>query len=96
MSGPYKQRTGKKRPRKVGDIRALQRMLWRALIEAEHILIHSEDVETSLKAIHAISTAGGGYAKLLEATELDTRLHKVEATLAEGGHRNGQARMGVS
>jgi hypothetical protein len=87
MSGPYKQRRGKKRPRKVGDIKALQRMFWQALLEAEYILMTAEDVETSLKAIHAIAQAGGGYVKLLEATDFEHRLARLEDA---GLRRNGQ------
>jgi hypothetical protein len=89
MPGKYRQRNGKKRPRKVGDIKALQRMFWQALLEAEYILMTAEDTETSLKAIHAIAQAGGGYAKLLEATDMDARLQKVEASVIGLASRNG-------
>jgi hypothetical protein len=86
MPGIYKQRRGKVRPRKVGDIKALQRMFWQALLEAEYILMTASDVETSLKAIHAIGQTGGAYARLLESTEFEQRLAKLEAAYAR---RNG-------
>jgi hypothetical protein len=94
MSGPTTYRHRRRRPRKVGDLGALRRMFWAALLEAEYILLTAEDTETALKAVHAVSQAGSGYAKLLEATDLEARLKKLEATLASLGARNGHARIG--
>jgi hypothetical protein len=79
----------------VGDLAQLRRMFWAALMEAEHILLHADDPETALRAVHAIGTVGGGYAKLLETVDLDVRMKKLEAALATLGPRNGHARVGA-
>jgi len=52
---PPQARMAKRRVRKPGDLRALQRMLWQALIEAERVLIEAQEPELSLKAVHAVS-----------------------------------------
>jgi hypothetical protein len=75
---------GKPRPRKPGDLAALQRMLWRALRTAERILEEAEEPELQLRAIHAISQTGGQYLKLLETGEFEVRIAALEA--AQKGH----------
>jgi hypothetical protein len=76
---PFHARMAKKRARKPGDLRALQRMLWRALLEAERVFLESDNDELSLKAVHALSQASGQYAKLLEIGELEARVVALEA-----------------
>jgi hypothetical protein len=82
---PFHARMAKKRARKPGDLRALQRMLWRALLEAERVFLESDNDELSLKAVHALSQASGQYAKLLEIGELEARVVALEA--AQGQRR---------
>ena len=81
MAGPiHAARMAKKRHRKPGNLHDLLAMLWRALIEAQGVLARAsdEEAELKLKAVHAISQAGGQYAKLLEIGELEARLTALE------------------
>jgi hypothetical protein len=75
---PFKARLAKKRPRQPGDLRQLQRVLWRALLEAEEILANADEPELTLRAVHAISQASGQYVKLLETGEFEARLAAIE------------------
>jgi hypothetical protein len=58
-------------------------MLWRALLEAERVLLESDDDELSLKAVHAVSQASGQYLKLLEIGELEARVAALEVSAAK-------------
>jgi hypothetical protein len=78
-SSPHKARMAKRQLRKPGDLRALQRMLWRALLEAQEILDGAEEADMRLRAIHAISQASGQYGKLLEVGEFEARIAALEA-----------------
>jgi hypothetical protein len=69
-------------------------MLWAALLEAEHLLFTSNDADQSFKAIHALATVGGSYAKLLETVDIAERLKTLEAQLAGRGVRNGHLTVG--
>jgi hypothetical protein len=73
----------KKRARKPGDLGALKITLWRAILEAERVLLESEDDELSLKAVHAVSQASGQYLRLLEIGELEARVAALEASAAK-------------
>ena len=66
------------RPRKGGDVRTLTRILWRAVLEAERLLVDAEDAEMRAKGVHAVVQACGAYLKMLEGTELEARLAVVE------------------
>jgi hypothetical protein len=80
----------RRRAYKAGDLSQLMRMLWQALVEAEAVLLASEDPELTLKACHAISQCGGQYFRLLEGGEMETRLKAVETALALAAKGNGQ------
>jgi hypothetical protein len=73
----------KKRARKPGDIAAVQRLLWRALLEAEEVLNEAEEPELKLRAIHAISQASGQYSRIIEVGELEARLTALETAQKE-------------
>jgi hypothetical protein len=75
-------RMAKKRRQRVGDLPALQRMVWIALLHAQDVLERAEDAELRLKAIHALSQCAGQYAKLLEVGELEARLAALETQMA--------------
>jgi len=77
---PHEARQAKKRKGKPGDLPALLRVVWAALLEADQVL-HSTDgdnPELVLKAVHAVSQCAGQYAKLLEVGELEARLTALE------------------
>ena len=79
---PTKARLAKKSARKPGNLQALQRKLWGAIVHAEEVLegaSRDQDRELTLKAIHALSQCGGQYAKLLEIGELEARVAALEA-----------------
>ncbi len=71
---------GRKRRRKPGDITALRRTLWAALLEIEDLLAEP-DPNMKLRAGHCLATLSGSYMKLLEQAELTTRLEALEAQL---------------
>ena len=80
----------RRRAYKPGDLHQLRRMLWQALVEAEAVLLESEDPELTLKAAHCISQCAGQYAKLSELGEIVQRLESVERAVQEPvWHSNG-------
>jgi hypothetical protein len=83
---PHHARLAKKRTRKPGNLAALTRVLWRAVLEAQEIMDHADGDEMKLRAIHAISQTSSSYAKLLEIGEFEARLNALEETQAR---RNG-------
>jgi hypothetical protein len=78
---PLPARQAKKQRAKPGDLAALLRVVWGALLEADAVLQStSEDhPELCLKAVHAVSQCAGQYAKLLEVGELEARIAALEA-----------------
>ena len=56
----------RRRVRKSGTLDDLKRVCWQSLTAADLLLRRSEDRAEILRAISAISTAGGVYARLLE------------------------------
>ncbi len=85
-SSPHHARLAKKRARKPGNLAALTRVLWRAVLEAQEIMESADSDELKLRAIHAISQTSSAYAKLLEIGEFESRLAAVEAELQKGAH----------
>lgn len=84
MANPriHQARMAKRRLRKPGNLKDLQRMLWQSLVECERVLLTATDDEMTLRAAHAVGQVGGQYAKLLEVGELEARLTALEAALA--------------
>ncbi len=76
---PMKARMAKKKRQRTGDLPALRRKLWVALLHVEDVLEQSQEPELRLKAIHAFSQCAGQYAKLIEVGELEARLVALEA-----------------
>src|SRR5262245_18122798 len=76
-----------KRPRKPGDLAALQRSLWWAILQAEEFLAGGETtLEQRLRAIHALSQASAVYANLLKTSDLEQRIAALEAALTQRRH----------
>jgi hypothetical protein len=84
---PHHARQAKKRRGKPGDLAALLRVVWGALLEADAVLqsTQGDNPELCLKAVHAVSQCAGQYAKLLEIGEYESRLSALEAQ--QGGVR---------
>jgi hypothetical protein len=85
----------RKKLRKPGDLQALRRKLWQAILEAERVLLTNADDEVVLRAVHALTQAAAAYVRLLEADDIEGRLKAVEALLQTAAKRNGQAPVGV-
>ncbi len=74
--------------RKPGDLASLKKKMWRAVLSAEDILTSPAiSPDQQLRAVHALVQAGGAYAKLLEATDLQEQLDTLKAEVA---HLRGQ------
>jgi hypothetical protein len=86
----------RKKLRKPGDLAALRRKLWQAILESERVLLTNEDDEVVLRAVHALAQAAGHYARLIEIADMEARLKAVEARLAMVGKPNGHARVGFA
>ena len=71
----------RKKLRKPGDLQALRRKLWQAILEAERVLLTNDDDEVVLRAVHALAQATGHYAKLIEAGDLAARVQALEQAL---------------
>jgi ribulose bisphosphate carboxylase small subunit len=85
----------RKKLRKPGDLQALRRKLWQAILEAERVLLTNTDDEVVLRAVHALSQAAGHYVRLLEADDIEGRLKTVETLLQTAGKRNGHVPVGA-
>lgn len=70
------------RRRKAGDIGALRRVMWGALIAAEEVMRDPDATPADvLRACNAVATLGGAYARVHEQAELLPRLEALEAQL---------------
>ncbi len=89
---PHKARAAKKKHaslRKTGSIADMQREVWRAILCARDIMLDIDsDAATTLKAVHAITSASSAYAKLVEVGELESRLSELEQSLEK--RKNGR------
>ncbi len=76
--------TQKRRPRrgKPGDLTALKRELWYAVVTAADLL-DSADAQLRLKACHAVSQSAGSYRALCETLDLEQRLADLETRVSE-------------
>lgn len=70
---------------RAGNLDALKRKLWRALLTSENLL-DSTDPQVRLRAVHATSQAAGVYRSIYETADLETRLSDLEARVAEGSN----------
>lgn len=75
-----KQKKGRARRTK-GSLGQVQGLLWAALERAGELLDDPNPVH-ALKAVHAISTGAGAYARVVEVGELAARLDALESRLA--------------
>lgn len=74
----------KRRPRrgKPGDLEALKRHLWAAVLEASALLDH-HDAQVRLRAVHATAQAAAAYRAVYSDSDLEGRIAQLEAR-AEG------------
>ncbi len=77
-----------RKPQKPGDLRALQRKLWWTLLRAEELMDTPElSHDLRLRAINAMAQVGSVYLRLLEGSEIETRLAALEAEAARPAMR---------
>ena len=80
-----------KYPRQGGTMGALRNKVWYALRHAEAILSQPDCPDlVRIKAIHAVVTAAGVYHRVLEGTEIEARIRRLEAAVLS--RRNGHVR----
>lgn len=74
----------KRRPRrgKAGDLEALKRHLWGAVLTASELL-DGPDTQTRLKACHALSQAAASYRAVFADADLEARLTALETRVSE-------------
>src|SRR5262245_58964381 len=70
------------RRRKPGTIIAGQAILWGCILACERVLNDATTPDGTLRACHAVAQALGVYKRLVETTELLTRIEALEAKLA--------------
>jgi hypothetical protein len=83
---PHKARQAKarRRARNAADLGTAQRVSWTAVRECERVLLAAEtDIETRLKAAHALNQCLSTFTKLTEAAELAARVEELERAFAE-------------
>ena len=87
-------KSSRERPhRAVGDLESLRRKMWQAVIEAEALLLRPRaSTATKVRAIHALVQAGAAYHRLLQISEIEERIRRLEAAVL--ARRNGHARAG--
>ncbi len=62
-----------------GDVDALRRKIWRAILAAELLLEHAEP-DIRLRAVNAIGQTGNTYRGILELADLEARVAALEAS----------------
>ncbi len=62
---------------RAGNLDALKRKLWRALLTSENLL-GSSDPQVRLRAVHATSQAAGVYRSIYETADLEARIAELE------------------
>lgn len=74
---------------RAGNLDALKRKLWRALLTSENLL-DSHDPQIRLRAVHATSQAAGVYRSIYETCDLEQRLTALEARFAKGSDEHDE------
>jgi hypothetical protein len=76
--------SGSNRPKRIraGDLSALKRRLWEAILTAGDLLDH-DDPATRLRAVHATSQAAATYRSILADHDLEQRLAALEKRVEE-------------
>lgn len=81
MNSDHNSKKPTKRGTRPGSIRQVRLRLWWAIQEASNLL-DDDDKDTRMRAISALSTASGVYAKLTEASDLENRIKELEKAQA--------------
>src|SRR5262245_11600807 len=86
-SQPPQGKSPPKYPRKVGDLAGLKRRLWWGILNCTYVFeADGMTTEQRLRAAHALSQLAMTFMKAVELSDLETRLHNLEAIVQR---RNG-------
>lgn len=70
---------------RAGTVEDLRLKVWRALDAADGVLGDAKsDPVLKLRALHALTQASSAYLKLVEVSELDARMRRIEERLDRG------------
>jgi hypothetical protein len=88
--GPAK--PARKRPhRPLSDLQDLRRKVWQAVIEADALLTKPRaSISTKLRAIHALTQVAMAYQRIVQGTELEERVRRLEEAIHQ---RDGHVRV---
>jgi hypothetical protein len=64
----------------------LRRTLWWGVRHCEHLLATADSDEKILRTVHALTQASLAYTKLVEISELQQRIERLEALSQRNGH----------
>lgn len=70
-----------KRTRALGDLDAMRRKLWQAIVTAEEAMLRAADTgdtAATLRGVHALAQASGAFVRIVEAGEIEPRLAELE------------------
>ncbi len=70
----------RRRRRKPGDIRSLQRTLWASLLTIEDLLADA-DPNMRIRAAHCLATLSGVYLRALDQADIVDRIARLEELL---------------
>jgi hypothetical protein len=77
-------------PRKVGDLAGLKRRLWWGILNCTYVFeAEGMTTEQRLRASHVLSQLAMTFMKAVEVSDLETRLHDLEAIVQR---RNGHGK----
>jgi hypothetical protein len=72
-----------KRRAKPGDLGQLRRVLWQTILAVESLLdTRPPSNDLVLRGAHALAQLAGTYTRLVETSDLEERLAKLEASMA--------------
>jgi hypothetical protein len=78
----------KRRHQGPGDLEALRRKVWGAVLEAEGLLMRPRaSITMKLRAIHALTQVALAYQRIVQGTELEERIRRLEEAVLQ--RRNG-------
>jgi hypothetical protein len=74
----------KRRHQGPGDLEALRRKVWGAVLEAEGLLMRPRaSMATKLRAIHALTQVALAYQRIVQGSELEERIRRLEKAVLQ-------------
>lgn len=73
-----------KRIRKTGSIQDLKRRIWQGINECERIILEEDHTDSQkIQAVHALNSSAKAYLKIIEVSELESRITALESKIEE-------------